>query len=46
LQAWAAQLALDLAEERIRSRMDAPAQSRLLDNFTKQLAVNRPEERQ
>jgi F-type H+-transporting ATPase subunit b len=46
LQAYAAQLAVDLAEERIRSRMDAPAQSRLLDNFTRQLGEARPEARQ
>jgi len=46
LQAWAAQLALELAEERIRARMDAPAQSRLMDKFTKQLATAKPEARQ
>lgn len=46
LRAWAAQLAVDLAEERIRTRMDDPAQSRLLDNFTRQLATTRPEARQ
>jgi F-type H+-transporting ATPase subunit b len=46
LRAWAAQLALDLAEDRIRSRMDESAQSRLLDKFTQQLGDVRPETRQ
>jgi F-type H+-transporting ATPase subunit b len=46
LRAWAARLAVDLAEERIRSRMDGPAQSRLLDAFTRRLGTARPEERQ
>ncbi len=46
LQAFAARLALDLAEERIRARMDPPAQSRLLDKFTRQLGDARPEARQ
>jgi F-type H+-transporting ATPase subunit b len=46
LHAYAANLALDLAEERIRSRMDPPAQSRLLDAFTHQLGATRPEARQ
>jgi F-type H+-transporting ATPase subunit b len=46
LHAYAARLALDLAEERIRSCMDAPAQSRLLDAFTRQLGDARPEARQ
>jgi F-type H+-transporting ATPase subunit b len=46
LHAYAARLALDLAEERIRSRMDQPAQSRLMDAFTRQLGTARPEERQ
>ncbi|HTP86943.1 MAG TPA: hypothetical protein VMJ34_08345 [Bryobacteraceae bacterium] len=46
LQAYTAKLALDLAEERIRARMDEPAQARLLDRFARQLATSRPEERQ
>ena len=46
LRAYAARLAVDLAEERIRARMDAPAQSRLLDAFTRRLGTARPEERQ
>ena len=46
LRAWAARLSVDLAEERIRARMDAPAQSRLLDAFTRRLGTARPEERQ
>ena len=46
LRSWAAQLALKLAEERIRSGMDTPTQSRLLDKFTHQLADARPEARQ
>jgi len=46
LRAHAAKLALDLAEERIRARMDAPAQSRLVDAFTQGLAASRPESRQ
>jgi len=46
LHAYAAELALDLAEERIRARMDAPAQARLLDAFTRQLGNARPEARQ
>jgi F-type H+-transporting ATPase subunit b len=46
LHAYTARLALDLAEERIRSRMDPQAQSRLLDAFTRQLGTARPEERQ
>jgi F-type H+-transporting ATPase subunit b len=46
LHAYAARLALDLAEERIRSRMDPPAQARLLDAFTRQLGGARPEAHQ
>jgi F-type H+-transporting ATPase subunit b len=46
LHAYAARLALDLAEERIRARMDQPAQARLVDAFTRQLGTARPEERQ
>jgi F-type H+-transporting ATPase subunit b len=46
LHAYAAELALDLAEERIRSRMDPSSQSRLLDAFTRQLGDARPEARQ
>jgi len=46
LRAYAARLAVDLAEQRIRSRMDGPAQSRLVDMFTRQLGSARPEERQ
>lgn len=46
LHTYAARLALDLAEERIRSSMDEPAQSRLLSSFTRQLGEARPETRQ
>jgi len=46
LQAFAARLAVDLAEERIRSRMDPPAQSRLLAKFTHQLSDIGPEAHQ
>jgi F0F1-type ATP synthase membrane subunit b/b' len=46
LRAYAAQLAVDLAEERIRTRMDPAAQSRLLDNFTRGLGTTGPEARQ
>jgi F-type H+-transporting ATPase subunit b len=46
LHSFAAGLALDLAEERIRKGMDAPAQSRLLKAFTVQLEGTRPGARQ
>ena len=46
LRAYAARLAVDLAGQRIRARMDGPAQSRLLDAFTLGLGTARPEERQ
>jgi len=46
LRAYAARLAVDLAAERIRARMDEPAQSRLLDAFTRRLGTLHPEARQ
>jgi len=46
LRTWAAQLALDLAEGRIREGMDGLTQSRLLNTFVRQLGTVRPEARQ
>ncbi|MGA3028437.1 MAG: hypothetical protein ABSF98_27130 [Bryobacteraceae bacterium] len=46
LHSYAAELALDLAEERIREGMDRTAQARLVDAFTRQLGDTRPEARQ
>jgi len=37
LREYAAKLALDLAEQRIRTRLDAPTEAGLVDDFTKDL---------
>jgi F0F1-type ATP synthase membrane subunit b/b' len=37
LSAYAAKLALDLAEQRIRTRLDASTEAGLVDDFTKDL---------
>jgi F-type H+-transporting ATPase subunit b len=42
LRALAAQLALDQAEQRIRARLDEPAEASLVDNFVADLAQSAP----
>jgi F0F1-type ATP synthase membrane subunit b/b' len=41
LQAYAARLSLELAEQRIRGRLDAPAQNALVDGFVSDLGASR-----